>query len=170
MLALASIENWHIEGLDVQSAYLYGKLDEEIYMNQPEGLAVKGQEHKVLHLKHALYGLKQAGLVWWETLHESMEDLGFEHLKSDAGIFLYKKKGTTTVIAIVYVDNALFCGPDIKTVKEIKAAFMKRWECRDLGPAKEFLHMNIRREGSNIMIDQCTYLEKILQRFDLVNA
>ena len=78
MLALASLENWHIEGLDVRSAYLYGKLDEEIYMKQHEGFAVPGQEHKVLHLKRALYGLKQAGLGWWETLNESMKDLGFE--------------------------------------------------------------------------------------------
>ena len=139
-------------------------------MKQPEGFAVKGQEHKVLRLKRALYGLKQAGLAWWETLNESMKSLGFERLKSDAGIFLYRKKGNAVVIAIVYIDDALFCGPDIRTVKEIKAAFMKRWECRDLGPAKKFLHMNIQREGSKIMIDQCTYLEKILQRFDLVNA
>ena len=144
MLALASIKNWHIEGLDVRSAYLYGKVDEEIYMKQPEGFAVKGQEHKVLRLKRALYGLKQAGLAWWETLKESMKDLGFEHLKSDASIFLYKRKGTTTVVAIVYIDDALFCAPDIKTIKEIKAAFMKRWEYRDSRPAKEFLHMNIR--------------------------
>ena len=108
--------------------YIYGKLDEEIYMKQPEGFAVKGQEHKVLHLKHALYGLKQARLAWWETLDKSMKDLGFEHLKSNAGIFLYKRKGTTTIIAIVYIDDTLFCGPDIKTVKEIKAAFMKHWE------------------------------------------
>ena len=76
--------------------------------------------------------MKQARLAWWETLNESMKDLGFERLKSNASIFLYKKKGTTTVVAIVYVDDALFCGPDIKTIKEIKAAFMKCWECRDL--------------------------------------
>ena len=112
-------------------------------MKQPEGFAVKGQEHKVLCLKHALYGFKQAVLAWWETLNKSMKDLGFERLKSNAGIFLYKRKGTTTVVAIVYVDDALFCGSDIKTIKEIKAAFMKCWKCRDLGPAKEFLHMNI---------------------------
>ena len=112
-------------------------------MKQPEGFAVKGQEHKVIRLKCALYGLQQARLAWWETLNESMKDLGFEHLKSDAGILLYKRKGTTTIIAIVYIDDALFCGPDIKTIKKIKAAFMKRWEYRDLGPAKEFFYMNI---------------------------
>jgi len=40
MLALAALENWYITGLDVRSAYLYGKLDEEIYMEQPKGFAV----------------------------------------------------------------------------------------------------------------------------------
>ena len=64
MLALAALENWYITGLDVRSAYLYGKLDEEIYMEQPEGFAAPGQEHKVLRLWCALYGLKQAGLAW----------------------------------------------------------------------------------------------------------
>ena len=68
MLALAALENWYITGLDVRSAYLYGKLDKEIYMEQPEGFAAPGQERKVLRLWRALYGLKQAGLAWWRTL------------------------------------------------------------------------------------------------------
>jgi len=75
-------------------------------------------------------------------------------LKSDTGIFLFKKIGTSIVVAVVYVNDTLFCGPNIKTIKKIKAAFMQHWDCRDLGPAKEFLHMNIRQEGSKIMIDQ----------------
>ena len=58
MLVLAALENWYIIGLDVRSAYLYGKLDKEIYMEQPKGFAVPGQERKVLCLWCALYGLK----------------------------------------------------------------------------------------------------------------
>ena len=139
-------------------------------MKQPEGFAVRGHEHKVLHLKRALYSLKQAGLAWWETLNKSMRGLGFKCLKSNAGIFLYRKKGTITIVAIGYIDDALLCGPDIKTVKEIKATFIKHWKCRDLSPAKEFLHINIQHEGSKVMIDQYAYLEKILQRFDLIDA
>ena len=118
-----------------------GKLDEEIYMKQPEGFAVKGQEHKVLRLKRALYSLKQAGLAWWETLNESMKDLGFECLKSDAGIFLYRKK-RTAVITLMMLSFVVLTSKLSRRLKLLLC--MKCWECRDLGPAKEFLHMNIR--------------------------
>ena len=97
----------------------------------------------MLHLLHALYSLKQAGLTWWETLNESMKDLSFEYLKSNAGIFLFQKKNTSIVVAVIYVDNALFCGPTKNLVDEVKGAFMHKWKCKDLGLAKEFLHMRI---------------------------
>ncbi|KDR64931.1 hypothetical protein GALMADRAFT_82511, partial [Galerina marginata CBS 339.88] len=60
ILALAALENWKVESLDVVTAFLYGKLDEELYMEQPEGFTVPGQPHKVLRLLRAIYGLKQA--------------------------------------------------------------------------------------------------------------
>ena len=170
MLALAALENWHIESLDVHSAYLYGKLTEEIYMKQPKGFRVPGQEHKVLHLLHALYGLKQAGLTWWETLNESMKELRFEHLKSDTGIFLYWKEGTNIVVAIVHVNDALFCGSIKAIVDEIKGLSKKKWECRDLDPATSFLNMQIKHDGRKILIDQCSYLEKVLEHFGMQNA
>ena len=65
ILALAALEGWTISGLDVKSAYLYGTLDEEIYMEQPEGFVDANHPKKVLKLRKALYGLKQAGLAWW---------------------------------------------------------------------------------------------------------
>ena len=139
MLALATLENWYITGLDIQSTYLYGKLNEEIYMEQPEGFAIPGQECKVLHLCHALYGLKQASLAWWHTLNESLKELRFECLKSEADIFFYKKKGPNVVVRIIYVDDTLFCGSNKVVVDSIKVQFMCKWECQDLGEPKEFL-------------------------------
>ena len=64
LLALSALEDWEIEALDVKTAFLYGNLDEELYMEQPEGFITKGQENKVYKLKKALYGLKQASLAW----------------------------------------------------------------------------------------------------------
>jgi hypothetical protein len=64
LLALAALEGWSVSGLDVKNAYLYGTLDEEIYMEQPEGFISAQHPKKVLRLLCALYGLKQAGLAW----------------------------------------------------------------------------------------------------------
>ena len=74
------------------------------------------------------------------------------------------------MVAVIYINDALFCGPTKDLIDEVKGAFMCKWECRDLGPAKEFLHMRIQRNGSKILIDQCTYLEKVLERFGMINA
>ena len=89
MMALAAMEDMYMAGVDVRSAYLYGDLEEEIYMKQPEGYEVKGQERKVYRLNKAIYGLKQGALVWWKALDKSMKELGFTRTQSDAGIFVF---------------------------------------------------------------------------------
>ena len=58
LLSLAALHDWEIEALDVKTTYLFGELDEEIYMDQPEGFVVKGQKKKVCRLKKSIYGLK----------------------------------------------------------------------------------------------------------------
>jgi len=64
MIVLAAQQQWHMTSIDVKTAFLYGELDKELFMEQPEGFTEKGQEHKVFHLKCALYGLKRAALQW----------------------------------------------------------------------------------------------------------
>ena len=161
MLALSALEQWYITGLDVKSTFLYGELEEELYMEQPEGFRTKGQENKVLHLKHALYGLKQAALAWWRVLDKSMAALACKHLQSDSGLFVHKSKNVTVVV-IVYVDDALFMGDNHTLVNKLKSDFMQKWECRNLGDVKEFLCMHITRKSGNIYLDQTNYLDKVL--------
>src|ERR1700733_2548918 len=120
MFALASLESMYMTGLNVKTAFLYGKLDKEVYMSQPEGFVLKGQEHKVMRLKLALYGLKQAMLAWWKELESFMKTIGFKRTSSDAEIFVYTDKKGRQVIAIVYVDDSLFMGLDKKLVYEKK--------------------------------------------------
>jgi len=78
MFALVALKNMYMTGLDVKTAFLYGKLKEEIYMKQPEAFAMKSQPNKVMHLKCTLYGLKQASLAWWQELEEFMLTQGFK--------------------------------------------------------------------------------------------
>ena len=87
MLAISALENWHIEAVDIKTAFLYGKLNKEIYMQQPEGFKLRGQENKVLRLHHSIYGLKQAAFAWWRELESSMKRVGFKRTVSDARVF-----------------------------------------------------------------------------------
>jgi Reverse transcriptase (RNA-dependent DNA polymerase) len=74
-----------------------------------------------------------------------MASIGFKCLQSDSGIFVYKDKGDL-VIAVVYVDDALFLGSNLPLVNRLKSLFMNKWECRNLGETKEFLRMHIIRK------------------------
>jgi hypothetical protein len=154
--------------VDVKTAFLYGKLDEEIYMEQLEGFPEKGQETKVYRLKRAIYGLKQAARAWWGQLAESAKSMGFKGLWADTGIYIYRsQKGV--VVMITYVDNIISLGTK-SLAEEKKSMFMNSWECRDLGSPTEFLSMRIKRKDGRIYLDQTNYLDKILEHFGMTNA
>ena len=57
LLALAASCGLHVHQMDVKTAFLYGELEEEIYMEQPDGFVVSGEENKVCRLIKSLYGL-----------------------------------------------------------------------------------------------------------------
>jgi hypothetical protein len=98
-----------------------------------------------------------------------MEEMGFVSLTSDAGIFVYKRDGFF-VVAIVYVDDAIFCRPNKALVIAMKETFMRRWETRDLGEVTEFLRMRITREGRSIHLDQSAYLHVVLEHCGMQNT
>jgi Reverse transcriptase (RNA-dependent DNA polymerase) len=98
-----------------------------------------------------------------------MNKLGFKRLVSDAGLFVCKDF-KEIIIAIVYVDNAMFFGKNKAQVNSKKKLFMDKWECRDLGEVKEFLRMHITQKRKDIHLDQHDYLDKVLERFSMTNA
>ena len=98
-----------------------------------------------------------------------MEELGFKSLSSDAGVSFWKNK-KSFIIAIIYVDDAIFVGPSEFLVTKAKEAFMRKWETRDLGELTEFLRMRIVRDGKSIHLDQTAYLKTVLQRCGMQNS
>jgi len=170
ILTLAALKKWKIEGLDVKFAFLYGTLDKELYMEQPQEFKVLGNEHKILCLKKAIYGLKQATCAWWHELNQSLKALSLSHLYADAGIFVAKHADGTMVIIFAYVDDIILTGPNAAQVASKKKLFMDKWECLDLGECREFLCMRIEYQGGKTYLDQVPYLEKILKRFGMANT
>jgi Reverse transcriptase (RNA-dependent DNA polymerase) len=101
-----------------------------------------------------------------ELIHERA---GFKCLVSDAGLFVCKDF-KEIIIAIVYVNDAMFFGKNKAQVDFKKKLFMDKWKCCDLGEVKEFLHMRITRKGKDIYLDQHDYLDKVLECFSMTNA
>ena len=77
LLALAAAKDWRVHHLDVKSAFLNGELAETVFVRQPPGFAVKGEEHRVLRLRKALYGLWQALEHGTPSLTPHWASLGF---------------------------------------------------------------------------------------------
>ncbi|KAL0339168.1 UNVERIFIED_CONTAM: Retrovirus-related Pol polyprotein from transposon RE2 [Sesamum angustifolium] len=74
--------------MDVKSAFLNGYIDEEIYVEQPQGFIAKGSEEKVLRLKKALYGLKQAPRAWYSRIDKYFMDRGFRRSLSEPTLYI----------------------------------------------------------------------------------
>jgi hypothetical protein len=174
LLALAALEDWEIHQLDVKSAFLNGVLDEEIYMEQPQGFIIEGEESKVCRLHKAIYGLKQASRAWNLQFHGVLLELGFTRTYSDAGIYVYehKDKDIGPIFIILYVDDITMMGASLDIIKQLKIELAKRYEITDLGEIKSYLGMRITRDRSrrHIEIDQSDYLKGVLNRFNMADA
>ena len=88
LLALAAAKDWRVNHLDVKSAFLNGELAETVFVRQPPGFAVKGEEHRVLRLCKALYGLRQAPRAWNAKLDATLGKLGFQRYATKHELFL----------------------------------------------------------------------------------
>lgn len=166
LLALTAQKGWKTYQLDVKSAFLNGYLQEEIYVEQPEGFQVKGQEEKVYLLKKALYGLKQAPRAWYSRIDEHLQSLGFVKSPSEATLYV---KGTDAnlIVVSVYVDDLLVTGSNEKLVKEFKAEMLKVFEMTDLGLMSYFLGMEVKQDHDGVFISQKKYAKEILNKFHM---
>ena len=88
LMATANEEDMHIHQMDVTTAFLYGELKEEIYLQLPEGFTHPDQEGKVWRLRKSLYGLKQSPRCWNSRIHNFLLDQGFTALKTDSALYL----------------------------------------------------------------------------------
>ena len=137
LLMLASQKGWLVWQMDVKSAFLNGTLDEEIYVEQPEGFENESSLNKVYLLKKALYGLKQAPRAWYSKLDEYLSSLGFEKSLNEATLYV-KKVGNQMIIISVYVDDLLITGNNDQLIDEFKRNMKSKFEMNDLGLLAHF--------------------------------
>ena len=160
LFALAAAKDLEIEQMDVKTAFLYGDIDEEIYIEQPPGF--DDGTGRVCRLKKGVYGLKQAPRIWYNTLATFLKSLGYYPINSDSGIF---RKGGTYVA--VYVDDLLIVGPSKTEIQALKAALNGKFKMTDLGPCAYYLGMEVSRDRCRrvLRLSQRGYVEKVLREF-----
>src|SRR6266446_2037415 len=171
LLALAALEDWEIHQMDVKSAFLNGLLDEEIYMEQPQGFIDPDHSEQVCLLKKAIYGLKQALCAWNLQFHEVLLTLDFKRMHSDAGVYHHQDHGGIIII-ILYVDDIMILSDSIKCITQIKSTLSSRYKMTDLGKINSYLGVRIKHDRSirRLEIDQSHYTLEIINRFGLSDA
>jgi len=115
--------------LDVTTAFLNGKLEEVVYMRQPEGFVAKGREQLVCRLKRSIYGLKQSSRCWNSTIDGYLKQLGFLQSNSDPCVYI-AALGEMAVIG-VYVDDIVVACKSEKRMEEVKRALYRKFEVKD---------------------------------------
>lgn len=133
LLALAAEMDLEIHQLNVKTAYLNGILDEELYLEPPEGF--KPSDTTIIwKLNRSLYGLKQAGRVWYECMHSKFISLGFAVCQSDPCVFI-KRENDSLIIVAIYVDDMLIFSSSTKELLKMKELLKRAFKITDLGEA-----------------------------------
>src|SRR5438132_6367936 len=165
LLSLAASHGLLVHQMDVKTAFLNGELEEEIYMEQPDGFIVNGHEGKVCKLLKSLYGLKQAPKQWHEKFDKTLTSAGFIVNEADRCVY-YRYGGGEGVILCLYVDDILIFGMSLNLIKDVKDFLFENFEMKDLGEADVILNIKLLREDDGgIILVQSHYVEKVLSRF-----
>lgn len=166
LLAIATEKGYDVHQMDVKTAFLNGDLEEEIFMEQPEGVVEKGKEHLVWRLRKSLYGLKQAPRVWYAKLDSFLQSIGFSRCESDHSVYVNEK---SKVLISVYVDDLVIAGePD--EVKKTKQLLAQEFEMSDLGELHWLLGMKVIRTEAGIHVNQTQYINSMLDKFGMANC
>ncbi|GJV57940.1 ribonuclease H-like domain-containing protein [Tanacetum coccineum] len=146
VIALSVTNNWSLFQLDVNNVFLYGDLDEEIYMTIPKGFASKDDKNKVCRLVKSLYGLKQAPRKWNEKLLKVLKENDFVQSVNDHSLFT-KSKNNKFIALFVYVDDIVVTGNCVDEIEKFKKFLESKFKIKDLGSLKYFLGIEVIKLG-----------------------
>jgi hypothetical protein len=161
LLSLAASHGLLVHQMDVKMAFLNGELEEEIYMDRPDGFIAQGQEGKVCRLIKSLYGLKQAPKQWHEKFDRTLTSARFAINETDTCVYhLYG--GGKGVILCFYVDDILIFGTSLNEINDVKSFLSQKFDMKDLGEADVILKIKLTKGENGITLLQSHYVEKVL--------
>nr|GEX85163.1 hypothetical protein [Tanacetum cinerariifolium] len=163
-LAYAYFKDFVVSQMDVKSAFLYGKIKEEVYIFHPPRFEDPDFPDKVYKVEKASYILHQAPKAWYETLSTYLLDNGFHRGKIDKTLFIRRHKDDI-LLCQVYVDDIIFGS----TKKELCNAFEKmiheKFQMSSIGELTFFLGLQVKQKQDGIFISQDKYVAEILKKY-----
>ncbi|GJR93800.1 putative ribonuclease H-like domain-containing protein [Tanacetum coccineum] len=164
-LAYVSFMGFMVYQMDVKSAFLYGQIEEEVYVCQPLGFEDPDYPDKVYKVEKALYGLNQAPRAWYETLANYLLSNGFHRGKIDPTLFIKKQKGDILLVQI-YVDDIIFGFTKEELCTEFEKLVKDKFQMSSMGELTFFLGLQVKQKKDRIFISQDKYVDKILRKFN----
>ncbi|GKF95683.1 putative ribonuclease H-like domain-containing protein, partial [Tanacetum coccineum] len=137
--------------MDVKSAFLYGTIEEEVYVCQPPGFEDPQFPDKVYMVEKALYGLHQAPKAWYETLYTYLLENAFRRGTIGKTLFIKKDRGNIILVQ-VYVDDIIFGTTKKSLCDEFKQIMHKRFQMSSMGELTFFLGLQVQQKRDGIFI------------------
>ena len=167
ILSIAAKQDLELHQLDFDTAFLNAPVEEEIYVEQPEGFH-RGGPNKVLKLLKALYGLKQAPRQWNKTIDHFMQKLGYRALRSDPCVYIKLSRTNRLIILSLYVDDTVICfhKDDRQEWLADKLAIAQTYAIKDMGECNWILNMKVTRDRAarTITLSQQAFIERITKQ------
>lgn len=170
LLSFGVHRRMHMHHVDVQTAYLYSDIFDEVYVDFPQGMARK--PHRCLRLRKSLYGLRSSPQNWYNTLTQILLGLGFRRLFSDRCVFIRRDEKNNLTLIGAFVDDLMLLCDDEKQLEQLKIDIGDKVAISDKGVVSQFLNLEIHydRELGVLKISQKEFLRQILDQFGMADC
>lgn len=171
LLAIAAQNCYELMQFDVKTAFLYGELDEKVFMYVPEGLKPpESTSDLVCKLNKSLYGLKQAPRCWNRRFHQFLNEYGFQRCETDRCLYM-ALINNIKVILVIFVDDGLILSESRDVILQVLQQLKLEFEVTTC-ELSYYVGMQIQRnpETGSIFIYQKRYIEQLIAKFGLENA
>ncbi|GJU09667.1 retrovirus-related pol polyprotein from transposon TNT 1-94 [Tanacetum coccineum] len=168
-IANAAHKNMTIYQMDVKTAFLNGKLKEEVYVSQPEGFVDQDNPSHVYKLKKALYGLKQAPRAWYDMLSSFLISQHFSKGAVDPTLFT-RQAGNDLLLVQIYVDDIIFASTNTAMCNEFANQMTTKFKMSMMGQMSFFLGLQISQSPRGIFINQSKYASEIVKKYGMLSS
>ena len=150
--------------MDVETAFLNANLQEEVYIEVPQGVQIE-MPNNCFRLNKALYGLKQSPRAWYEDINKTLRTQGYKCMQNENCLFVKHSPASITIIAL-YVDDLIIAGKSSE-VNQTKDFLKSRYTMKDLGFVNHILGCEVFQDSSSktLYLTQRRYILATLKRF-----